>query len=79
MAARDHLDHGKESIADLIEAHRIILDTILNQQLRDLDQGIPLSSRVKPLSLSNLQRQNLRWALDRVPLTLNLLGVGLYE
>jgi DNA polymerase-3 subunit epsilon/CBS domain-containing protein len=78
LAARDHLDHGKEAIADLIEAHRIILDTILHQQLRDLDEGIPLSTRIKPSSLSNLQRQNLRWALDRVPLTLNLLGVGLY-
>ncbi|MDH3662523.1 MAG: DUF294 nucleotidyltransferase-like domain-containing protein, partial [Alphaproteobacteria bacterium] len=78
LAARDHLDHGKEAVLDLIEAHRIILDTILRQQLRDLDQGIPLSSRVKPSSLSNLQRQNLRWAMDRVSLTLNLLGVGLY-
>ena len=78
LAAYDHLDEGKEAIADLIEAHRILLETILRQQLVDLDQGIPLSSRVSPSSLSNLQRQQLKWALGRTPLTLNLLGIGLY-
>jgi DNA polymerase-3 subunit epsilon/CBS domain-containing protein len=78
LAARDHLDQGKVAISDLIEAHRIILATILGQQLQDLDEGIPLSSRIRPSSLSNLQRQNLKWALGRIPLTVNLLGVGLY-
>jgi DNA polymerase-3 subunit epsilon/CBS domain-containing protein len=78
LATRGRLDHGEEVIADLIAAHRILLETILRQQLADLDQGIPLSSRVSPALLSNLQRQNLKWALGRIPLTLNLLGVGLY-
>ena len=78
LAASNHLDDDIETISDLIEAHRIILETILHQQLNDLDQGITLSSRVKPSSLSNRQRQNLRWALGRIPLTINLLGVGLY-
>jgi DNA polymerase-3 subunit epsilon/CBS domain-containing protein len=73
-AVRNHLDHGQEAISDLLEAHRIILDTILRQQLRDLTHGIPLSNRVKAPELTNLQRQNLRWALDRIPLVENLLG-----
>lgn len=73
-AARKHLDRGQEAIGDLLEAHRIILDTILRQQLRDLSHGIPLSNRVKASELTNLQRQNLKWALDRIPLVANLLG-----
>ncbi len=76
-AASEHLDHGKEAVGNLIEAHRIILNTILRQQLSDLDSGIPPSNRIKPSELTGLQAQNLRWALDQIPLIANLLGTPL--
>jgi DNA polymerase-3 subunit epsilon/CBS domain-containing protein len=74
LAARDHLDHGKEAIADLVEAHRIILEAVLRQQLADLQAGIPLSNRIRPGELTGTQHQNLKWALERIPLTAGLLG-----
>ena len=75
LAARDRLEHGQEVIADLIEAHRIILGAILRQQLRDLDQGVQLSNSVQASSLSNLQSQNLKWALERIQSTRDLLDI----
>ena len=62
---------------NLGEAHRIIFNCILTQQLLDLDAGITLSNRVAPNSLSASTRDQLSWALNQVPNVPNLLGVSL--
>jgi DNA polymerase-3 subunit epsilon/CBS domain-containing protein len=62
------------TLENLGEAHRIILHAILDQQLLDLEAGIPLSNRVAPGSLSSASRDQLRWALEQVPNVSNLLG-----
>lgn len=62
------------TLENLREAHRIIFHTILEQQLLDLEAGIPLSNRVAPGSLSSALRDQLDWALKQVPNVSNLLG-----
>ncbi len=62
------------TLKNLREAHRIILHTILEQQLLDLEAGIPLSNRVAPSSLDSASRDQLDWALKQVPNVSNLLG-----
>lgn len=64
----------KKTLKNLSEAHRIIFDIILQQQLFDLEAGIPLSNRVAPASLSSAARDRLHWALEQVPNVSNLLG-----
>ena len=61
-------------IDNLIEAHRILLDLILRQQLRDLDDGLALSNKVAPAALTGFERERLKWALDQVPQVTDLLG-----
>ena len=62
------------TLENLREAHRIIFQTILEQQLLDLEAGIPLSNRVAPGNLSSALRDQLDWALRQVPNVSNLLG-----
>ncbi|MBT8433807.1 MAG: CBS domain-containing protein [Gammaproteobacteria bacterium] len=62
------------TLENLREAHRIIFQTILEQQLLDLEAGIPLSNRVAPGNLSSALRDQLDWALKQVPNVSNLLG-----
>ena len=64
----------QSTLENLTEAHHIILATILEQQLLDLEAGIPLSNRVAPNALSSSLRDQLSWALDQVPNVSNLLG-----
>jgi CBS domain-containing protein len=64
----------RKTLDNCIEAHRIIFNTILEQQLLDLEAGISLSNRVAPASLSSAQRDQLSWALEQVPNVSNLLG-----
>lgn len=59
---------------NLSEAHRIIFSCILQQQLVDLEKGIPLSNKVAPDSLAASGRKQLKWALEQVPNVSNLLG-----
>ena len=59
---------------NLSEAHRIIFHAILEQQLLDLEAGIPVSNRVAPNSLTSAMRDQLSWALEQVPNVSNLLG-----
>lgn len=68
------LPEMQTTLENLGEAHRIILHTILEQQLLDLDAGIPLSSRVAPDKLASALRDQLSWALEQVPNVSNLLG-----
>jgi DNA polymerase-3 subunit epsilon/CBS domain-containing protein len=62
------------TLENLGEAHRIIFQAILEQQLLDLEAGIPLSNRVAPGSLDSASRDQLDWALKQVPNVSNLLG-----
>lgn len=61
-------------IDDLLECHRIALELILRQQLRDLNAGIKLTNQVAPSELTAFEREELTWALSHVPLVANLLG-----
>jgi CBS domain-containing protein len=62
------------TIDNLIEAHRILLDLILRQQLADIHQGLALSNKVATGDLTGLRRTDLRWALDQIPAVAELLG-----
>ena len=64
----------RKTLVNCSEAHRIIFNTILVQQLLDLEAGISLSNRVAPGSLTSAQRDQLSWALEQVPNVSNLLG-----
>ena len=73
-AARDKLEDMQKTLENLNEAHRIILQAILRQQLLDLDAGIPPSNHVAPQTLGSALRDQLSWALEQVPNVSNLLG-----
>jgi DNA polymerase-3 subunit epsilon/CBS domain-containing protein len=64
----------QKTLENLSEAHRIIFHTILEQQLLDLEAGVPLSNRVAPNDLGSALRDQLSWALQQVPNVSNLLG-----
>lgn len=74
LGARDLQDKMNTIFDNLDEAHRIIFNLILQQQLHDIEAGVPLSNNVAPESLSGLMRKQLKWALERVPGVSNLLG-----
>jgi CBS domain-containing protein len=74
-AVSDDLASFQSTLRNLVEAHRIIFNAILNQQLLDLEAGIPLSNSVDPGTLSSSSRDQLKWALEQVPNVSNLLGV----
>jgi DNA polymerase-3 subunit epsilon/CBS domain-containing protein len=71
---RPRMGKMKKTLKNLNEAHRIIFNSILEQQLLDLEAGIPLSNRVAPASLDPATREQLSWALEQVPNVSNLLG-----
>jgi DNA polymerase-3 subunit epsilon/CBS domain-containing protein len=73
-AASEVLDRMRATLQNMVEAHRIIFNAILLQQLQDLEDGIPVSNRVAPSSLSPAMRDQLKWALEQVPNVSNLLG-----
>jgi len=58
----------------LLEAHQIMLNNILQQQLADMERGIPPSNRVDPKRLNAPEKAHLMWALKQVPLVRDLLG-----
>ena len=62
------------TIDNLIEAHKVLLDLILRQQLRDIDHGLPLSNKVAPAEMSAFEKDQLKWALEQVPSVNVLLG-----
>jgi CBS domain-containing protein len=63
------------TIDNLIEAHRILLGLILQQQLSDIDQGLALSNKVAVSDLTGLAAKELSWALNQLPSLADLLGV----
>ena len=67
-------DVSGENLDGLLEAHQIILRGILQQQLADIEQGIPPSNSVDPKGLHAPEKAHLMWALKQVPLVRDLLG-----
>lgn len=74
LAVRETGDYSERAIDNLIEAHRILLNLILNQQLRDIAVGLTPSNKVAPADLKEFDRQELNWALNQVPRVRDLLG-----
>jgi len=70
----DTLQTMQTTFENLNEAHRIIFNAILQQQLIDLESGIPPSNLIAPASLSASMRDQLGWALKQVPNISNPLG-----
>jgi CBS domain-containing protein len=64
----------QRQIEQVLEAHKIILGVILNQQLADIEKGTPPSSRVDPRMVSNADKERLKWALEHVKAVTGLLG-----
>ena len=65
----------QETLIDhLLEAHGILLNQILEQQLRDIDRGLKPSNKVAVNELTPYQRERIRWALEQVRSVPGLLG-----
>jgi DNA polymerase-3 subunit epsilon/CBS domain-containing protein len=60
----------------VIEAHRVILGAILNQQLIDTEQGIPLSTKVDVERFDKHRLAELKDALHKVDLIVAMVGEG---
>ena len=76
-AALEHGVASERTVANLIDAHGILLDQILRQQLRDIAAGIALSNSVAPNDLDGSELQQLKWALEQVPNIIDVLGAPL--
>lgn len=63
-------------IETIIEAHRLLLGTVLRQQLADAEAGVPLSPGVDVKSMSKETREELRGALGAVRIAVDLVGEG---
>jgi CBS domain-containing protein len=60
----------------LIEAHRVIVGRILEQQLVDGEAGIPLSTRVDVKRLTSSQRADLKHAVGKVAIAIDFVSEG---
>lgn len=74
-AAREKDVPGAHLIDSLIDAHKILLNMILRQQLRDIEAGIDLSNTVELNALDAHDKQELKWALEQSSSIANLLDV----
>jgi CBS domain-containing protein len=72
--ARDKDIRGAHLVDGLIDAHRIMLDAILRQQLRDIEAGVKLSNKVDLSRFDSHEKQELIWALEQSPGIVDLLG-----
>ncbi|MCY4260368.1 MAG: DUF294 nucleotidyltransferase-like domain-containing protein [Rhodobacteraceae bacterium] len=61
-------------IDDLLTAHGFLLNLILEQQLRDIDNGRPPSNTITPRELDGADRTQLKWALEQVGRVPDLVG-----
>ena len=71
-------DSDREAIGHLVEAHRILLDEILAQQLRDIGRGIPHGNSVAPKEMSAPKQRQFRWALEQVDRVRGVLGMPVF-
>jgi signal-transduction protein with cAMP-binding, CBS, and nucleotidyltransferase domain len=60
----------------IVEAHRLLLGIILDQQLADAEAGIPLSPKVDIARLGKPAREELRAALGSVRSAIDLVAEG---
>jgi DNA polymerase-3 subunit epsilon/CBS domain-containing protein len=58
---------GASDLEAIMSAHRVVVTTILRQQVRDIHAGVAPSSRVDVASLPRHDREQLRAALKVVP------------
>ena len=63
-----------EDLENVIEAHGILLNEDLNQQLEDIAQGTPPSNKVALKRLPKSRREKLRWAFGKVDVMNALVG-----
>lgn len=61
-------------VEDVVAAHGMLLGLILQQQLRDIENGLAPSNRVAPGELDAFGRQQLEWAVDQLRIIPDLLG-----
>ena len=64
-----------KAVESLLAAHGILLDAVLRQQLRDIENGIAPSNLVAPREIDYVGQQRLRWALDQLRRINDLLSV----
>lgn len=67
---------SESDLDSVIEAHRLVLGTVLAQQLLDTEAGTPLSPRVDVRRLSPRQQAELKLALGHVRTAIDLVGEG---
>lgn len=65
-----------EEIDNLLAAHEILSREILRQQLIDIEDGVPASTRLELARLTRRERDDLRWALEQVNVARMLVGGG---
>jgi CBS domain-containing protein len=73
-ALKRRIEAPHRAIGHLLEAHKILLGAILNQQLEDIERGTPPSSRVDPKDVPSTEKDRLKWALEHVKAVKDLLG-----
>jgi CBS domain-containing protein len=66
-----------DQIEGLVEAHRILLGTLLAQQIEDVENGIPPGPRVDTRRLDKAERGALVGALRRVPEAIDIAREGM--
>ena len=64
MAIRERAIGGAEDIERWIEAHGVLLEAVLRQQLADVAAGVPPGSRVDPTVLPRGEQARLKTALS---------------
>ncbi len=75
-AAADGLASDSQ-IEELVEAHRVIMDTMLRQQIADVGAGVSPGPRVDPKILDKGDQADLREALRQVPGAIDLSREGM--
>ncbi|MGI9406446.1 MAG: DUF294 nucleotidyltransferase-like domain-containing protein, partial [Hyphomicrobiaceae bacterium] len=66
----------KETLDNVIEAHKILLGEALEQQLIDIERGFPPTYKIELRRLPKRRKDQLRWALKQVNTLNSLLGVS---
>ena len=69
---------SRDAVGNLVEAHHILLDEILAQQLRDIGRGIPHGNSVAPKEMSAPRQRQFRWALEQVDQVRGVLGMPVF-
>ncbi|MBT6116758.1 MAG: CBS domain-containing protein [Rhodospirillaceae bacterium] len=68
---------SEDQIEELVEAHRVLLGTLLAQQIEDVEHGVPPGPRVDTSRLDKAERAALVDALRRVPEAIDIAREGM--